>query len=225
MTKTLKVVAIDGPAGSGKSTVAKMVADRLGFTHIDTGAMFRALTLRAVKAGISVDDEPVVSKILSGATIDLEDGKVLLDGHDVSDEIRTGKVTRHVSRVSSYPAVRSALLARQREFARRYDGIVMEGRDIGTVVFPDARWKFYIDGRPEVRAQRRQAELAAQGRKKEFDWVLADMIARDKEDTERPIAPLKKSKDAVVIDTSDLTIEKVVDRIVRAVEAAGSSRA
>jgi cytidylate kinase len=220
---TLKVVALDGPAGSGKSTVAKMVADRLGFTHIDTGAMFRALTLRAVKAGISVDDEPVVSKIVSGATIDLEDGKVMLDGHDVTAEIRTGKVTRHVSRIASYPAVRGALLARQREFARRCDGIVMEGRDIGTVVFPDARWKFFLDGRPEIRAKRRQEELAAQGRPKDIAWVLADILARDKEDSERPIAPLKKAGDASIIDTSDLSIDDVVDRIVRIVEGTASA--
>jgi CMP/dCMP kinase len=223
MKAMLKVVALDGPAGSGKSTVAKMVAERLGFTHIDTGAMFRALTLRAVKAGIAVDDEPVVAKIVSGAEIDLEDGKVLLDGHDVTAEIRTGKVTRHVSRIASYPAVRGALLARQREFARRYDGIVMEGRDIGTVVYPDARWKFYLDGRPEVRAQRRLEELSAQGRPKELSWVLADILARDKEDTERPIAPLKKAKDATVIDTSNLTIDDVVARIARIVEGALSA--
>lgn len=214
-----KVVAVDGPAGSGKSTVAKLVAKNLGFTHIDTGAMYRALTLNAVEKGIPVEDEEAVSESAREAVLALSNGKVLLNGEDVTSSLRMGKVTRDVARLSSYAGVRTALLSLQREVASRNDGVVMEGRDIGTVVFPDAQWKFFLDADPEVRARRRHAELAAQGRVKELSWVLEDLIARDKEDRERTIAPLSAARDADVIDSSHMTIEEVVEYIVKKVKS------
>ncbi|MEK8022858.1 MAG: (d)CMP kinase [Candidatus Hydrogenedentota bacterium] len=225
MKEHVRVVAIDGPAGSGKSTVARRVAERLRFTHIDTGAMFRAVTLLALNKGVSIDDEASVSGAAADAKIELREGKVFLDGADVTVEIRSGRVTRDVPRVSSYPRVRELLLDLQRSMARNTvgdgdssrGGIVMEGRDIGTVVFPDARWKFFIDAAPEVRAKRRLEELAAAGRRKEFEWVLADIVKRDKDDRERPVAPLKPAEDATVIDTAPLSIDEVVDQIAAAV--------
>lgn len=222
MAESLRVVAIDGPAGSGKSTVARRVAERLGFTHIDTGAMFRAVTLRARRHAVAAEDEAGVARIASGAAIALENGRVLLDGDDVTRDIRSGLVTKDVSRISTYPAVRKVLLDLQRAMARAHSadsGIVMEGRDIGTVVFPDARWKFFIDASPEIRARRRLDELTAQGRTKEFAWVLDDIVRRDKEDRERSVAPLKPADDATVVDTSELSIDAVVDRIVASVTA------
>ncbi len=213
------VVAIDGPAGSGKSTVAKLVAKRLDFLHVDTGAMYRALTLRAIRSGAPLGDESRVERVIAGAVIGLDGGRVTLDGADVTDEIRSSKVTRHVATVSAYPSVRSILVAQQRAYPQGRPGIVMEGRDIGTVVFPDARWKFYLDARPEVRARRRQAELAASGRSRDLELLLAEMIERDREDSERVVAPLKCAEDALRIDTSELAIEEVVEGIAAEVEA------
>lgn len=218
-SRKLRVVAIDGPAGSGKSTVARLVAERLHFTHVDTGAMYRALTLKVLKSGVPVEDESRVGRIVSTAEIELEDGRVFLDGEDVTTEIRSGKVTRHVSRVSSYPAVRTALLSQQRGFASSGDdpgdkGIVMEGRDIGSVVFPDARWKFFLDASPEVRAQRRHAELVAAGKSLELGAVLTDLRDRDAKDSGRAVAPLKCPADAKVIDSSRLGIDEVVQKII-----------
>lgn len=210
----LAVVTIDGPAGSGKSTVAHRIAEQLKFEHVDTGAMYRALTLKVLKSGVAVEDEARVAKIVSTAKLELNNGQVTLDGQDVTLEIRSAKVTRHVSRISSYPAVRSVLLARQRDFVGRYDGIVMEGRDIGTVVFPNARWKFFLDASPEVRAERRHAELAAAGRPHDIRNVLNDIRERDRTDAERAVAPLKCPDDAVVIDSSALDADQVVQRII-----------
>lgn len=208
------VVAIDGPAGSGKSTVARRVAEKIGFQHINTGAMYRALALATINSGADPQDEEAVSAVVARADVRLLGHHVLLDGVDVTEQLRMGLVTREVARIASYPAARNALLGLQRTCAAD-SSIVMEGRDIGTVVFPDARWKFFLDARPDVRAKRRQAELAAQGRVKEFEWVLGDLIARDKEDRERAVAPLRAAADAIVIDSSDMTAEDVVERIVR----------
>lgn len=222
-TQKLRVVAIDGPAGSGKSTVARLVAERLDFTHVDTGAMYRALTLKVLKSGVPVEDEDRVGRIVSTAEIELEHGRVFLDGEDVTVEIRSGKVTRHVSRVSSYPAVRTALLSQQRGFASAGNGpddvgIVMEGRDIGTIVFPDARWKFFLDASPEVRARRRHAELSAAGKVVDFSHVLTDLRERDEKDSGRAVAPLRCPQDAVVIDSSSLSINQVVQAIITRVQ-------
>lgn len=215
----VKVVAIDGPAGVGKSTVAKTVASRLGFTYVDTGAMYRAVTLKVLRSGASVEDEARVSKIVSGVDIELSEGAILLDGKDVSEEIRAGKVTKFVPRISAYPAVRSALVARQREYAQDDRGLVMEGRDIGTVVFPNAKWKFFLDAAPEVRARRRHEELAQAGKNKELAWVLSDILERDREDRERPIAPLRAADGATTVDTSRMSVEAVIELIVGLVAA------
>ncbi|RMH58416.1 MAG: (d)CMP kinase [Candidatus Hydrogenedentota bacterium] len=212
---TAPVVAIDGPAGSGKSTVARAVAEALGFLYVDTGAMYRAVTLKVLRDGRDPADEKDVEEALEGISIGLERTNVFLNGADVSHEIRTGDVTRNVSAVSSHPKVREFLVKEQRRLAEGVEGSVMEGRDIGTVVFPNARWKFYLDADPRERARRRQAELAAAGRRKELDWVLRDILERDRRDSEREVSPLRKASDAVEIDTSDLAVEEVVERIVR----------
>lgn len=211
------VVAIDGPAGSGKSTVAKIAADKLGFIYLDTGAMYRALTLKAMKANANLENESEVEKFVRDAHIEFEKGKVYLDDNDVTAEIRSSKVTRHVPTVAAYPAVRSIMLIKQRNLADKSNGIVMEGRDIGTVVFPDARWKFYIDAKPEVRAKRRHAELTSQGKEKSLEEVLTEIKERDFEDSTRAVAPLKKADDALLIDTTEMTIEEVTEKIVEEV--------
>ena len=214
----LNVVAIDGPAGSGKSTVARLVADRLGLTHIDTGAMYRALTIKVLRAGISVTDETAIAGAVAHVDIEFQGKDILLDGEVVTEEIRSAKVTKHVSPLSAYPVVRRALLARQRSFAENGSSIVMEGRDIGTVVFPEARWKFFLDAKPEVRAERRYRELVAAGRNPDPRKVLFDIIERDRRDSERITAPLKPAAEAVIVDTSQLSIEQVVSRIAKAVQ-------
>ena len=213
------VVAIDGPAGSGKSTVSRIAAERLGFTYLDTGAMYRALTLRAIKSGISLEDEKRVEQVVASANLEFENGFVLLNGTDVTKEIRSNQVTRHVPTVAAYPSVRAVMLVKQRLLADNSAGIVMEGRDIGTVVFPDARWKFYLDAKPEVRAKRRQKELELQGKEREFGAVLEDILKRDKEDSERQTAPLRRASDAILIDTSELSINETVEKIITEIES------
>lgn len=218
MNKLDNVVAIDGPAGSGKSTVARQVAARLEFQFVDTGAMYRALTLKVIKAGVPLENENLIKKVTSTSEIELRGTEVFLDGIDVTEQIRSGKVTKHVARISAYQGVRSTLLSLQRNFAKEDEGLVMEGRDIGTVVFPQARWKYFLNASPEVRARRRHAELLAAGRQKELDWVRKDIEERDKLDVERAIAPLRAAEDAKRIDTSTLGIDEVTDLIVKSVK-------
>ncbi|MBL4889569.1 MAG: (d)CMP kinase [Candidatus Lindowbacteria bacterium] len=214
----VNVVAIDGPAGVGKSTVARDAATKLEFTYIDTGAMYRALTLKVIQSGIDIDDEAQVSEVVTKAEIRIDGPRIFLDGEDVSTAIRSGKVTMNVPRVSMHPSVRATLLSKQRAFSGEAKGVVMEGRDIGTVVFPNAKWKFFLDADPEVRARRRHAEFEQAGKKKKFEWVMSDLVKRDKEDRERPVSPLIQASDAVLLDTSTLDIDEVVSTIVKAVQ-------
>jgi cytidylate kinase len=208
------IVAIDGPAGAGKSTVARQLAQRLGFTMIDTGAIYRSLALAASKAGVAWDDDENLRKILDrglGLTFDGE--RVLLDGLDVSAGIRTPEMSRGASVVSARPIVRQKLLGLQRDLARAAKrGAVLEGRDIGTVVFPDADVKFFLTATDEARALRRHAELSDKGVAVELADVLSDQRRRDKDDTERVIAPLKPAADALLVDTTGLDLAGVVDR-------------
>lgn len=211
------VIAIDGPAGSGKSTTARMVAQRLGFLYLDTGAMYRALTLKALREGLNLEDEAALGALADRTEVEFvrrEEGlRTLLDGEDVSEKIRLPEVTAKIASVCRVPHVREVLVRRQREMGRD-GGIVMEGRDIGTVVFPDAELKIYLDADVEERARRRRRELAKQGVVVSFEDVKRDMLERDRRDIEREHGPLRRAEDVVVVDTTTLTIAEQVDRIV-----------
>lgn len=225
------LVAIDGPAGAGKSTVSRRVAERLGFAMVDTGAIYRTVALAAAQTGVAFDDDAGLASLLARVRIEFRPRagggqSVILDGADVSAEIRTPEISRAASAVSARQVVRDGLLELQRRLARAAPGgAVLEGRDIGTVVFPDADAKFFVTARPEVRATRRHAELAARGGTSTLAEVLADQNQRDKDDTERAIAPLRPADDATVVDTSDLSLDEVVDRIVAEVESRLASAA
>lgn len=221
------IVAIDGPAGAGKSTVARRLADALAFVLVDTGALYRAVALAAARKNLSVTDGPAVGalarELVAAHAITFERDpargvRVRLAGEDVSDAIRTPQMGMGASTVSAHPEVRAALLDLQRQ-AGGEGGVVLEGRDIGTVVFPDAELKFFLTARAEVRAQRRCDELLAKGQTVTFEETLADVLRRDDQDTNRAAAPLKRADDAEEIDASSLTIEQVVQRIVDRVDA------
>ena len=208
------IVAIDGPAGAGKSTVARQLAHRLGFSMIDTGAIYRAVALAARRAEIPWDDDDGLRKLLdAGLGLVFREDRVLLKGRDVTEALRTPEITRGASVVSARPVVREKLLGLQRQLGLEAPrGAVLEGRDIGTVVFPDAQVKFFLTASDEARAQRRHSELAEKGLHVPLEDVLADQRRRDKDDTERAIAPLKPAPDAIVIDTTGLDLAEVVDR-------------
>jgi cytidylate kinase len=202
------VIAIDGPAGAGKSTVARAVADELGFTYLDSGAMYRCVALAAHEAGVGVDDAAALGPLAAGLGIGFDGRRVLLGGRDVSDAIRTPEVSADASRVSVHPAVREAMVARQRELiaAGRY---VAEGRDIGTVVSPDSPLKVFLTASDEERARRRAAETG-----EDVETVLAAQRSRDARDTDREHGALRAADDAVELDTTGLSLEEVVSRIV-----------
>jgi len=214
---TAPIVAIDGPAGAGKSTVARQLARRLGFTIIDTGAIYRSVALAAQRAGVSWGDDAGLARLLdAGLGLTFRGERVLLRGEDVTEAIRTPEISRGASVVSARPVVRQKLLQLQRDLGRAAPrGAVLEGRDIGTVVFPDADVKFFLTASDEARAQRRHAELAEKGLSVPLPEVLADQRRRDKDDTERAIAPLRAAADAVVVDTTGFDLEQVVERCFR----------
>ena len=213
----MTVVAIDGPVGSGKSTVARRVAERLGFLFLDTGAMYRAVGLLATEAGVALDDEAAVVPIAAAARLRFdEDGRLFAGDRDVSSLIRSLDMGAAASVVSALPGVRRLLVERQRELGAGAD-IVMEGRDIGTNVFPGAEVKVFLTARPEVRAARRTSELQAKGEDVDVDQVLAALVERDRRDSEREVAPLRQADDAVAVDTSGLSLDEVVDAVVAVV--------
>jgi len=212
------IVAIDGPAGAGKSTVARLLAEALGFVLVDTGALYRAVALSAKRAGVAFADGPGVADVARAFVArkalefrrDPQRGvSVLLAGEDITDAIRTPEIGLGASTVSAHPPVREALLDMQRQ-AGRGGGVVLEGRDIGTVVFPDAEVKFFLTARPEVRAQRRFAELLAKGANVTLADTVEDIRRRDEQDTTRAVAPLMPAKDAVLVDDSDMSIDETV---------------
>ena len=211
------IVAIDGPAGAGKSTVAKILAKRLGFLYIDTGAMYRALTLKALDNNIDISDERKINELALETNIDLRsnsDGSlsVFLDNKDVSLEIRRPRITQHVSDVSKIKGVRQVLVKMQRELGKK-GNCVLEGRDIGTVVFPHAEKKFFIDASAKVRVNRRFKELKVVNQNIAEDDVARDLSNRDKIDSTREVSPLRKAEDAIYIDTTELSIEEVVEKM------------
>ncbi len=212
-------MAIDGPAGAGKSTVAKAVAKRLGYRYMDTGAMYRALAWKVMLRGADPVDEGALEGILGTTVVDLgADEAVMLDGTDVSGEIRTAEVGQMASRVSGVGIVRRWMADLQRSMGRG-GYVVAEGRDMGTVVFPDAEVKIYLDASPETRAQRRFSELAERDPALTLEETLADVMRRDRRDKERTVAPLRKADDAVLIDSTRLSVEAVVAEILKKVDA------
>jgi len=213
------VIAIDGPAGAGKSTVAKILAQRLGFIYVDTGAMYRALTLKVLKEKIDVSDKKAVVDIAKNTRIELKnypDGtmRIFLDSVDVSDEIRRPTITKFVSDIARIPQAREALLELQREMGKR-GNVVMDGRDIGTVVFPDAEKKFFLDADFQERVERRFKELRGLGQNVTRLQIEEDLRNRDRIDSNREVAPLRKAEDAVYVDTTEMTIEGVVQRLLQ----------
>ncbi len=206
----MKVIAIDGPAGSGKSTVARRLADRLGLEYLDTGAMYRAVTFAALRRGIDPADTEPVEKLARVVDLEVTSEAVTVDGVDATIEIRGPEVSRAVSLVAANPGVRSELVRRQREWTHARGGGVLEGRDIGTVVFPDAVLKVYLNARPDVRAERRAAEVTGL----DYETVAADMARRDALDQGREADPLRRADGALEIDTSDMTVEEIVDDLV-----------
>ena len=215
-------IAIDGPAGAGKSTIAKRVAEELNFMYVDTGALYRAVALSAIQKNIEPDDSQRVSEMLSEIKVQLAfnyrfEKVVLLDGRDVSSQIRTPEVSMAASKISALPQVRAYLLDLQRDIAKE-NNVIMDGRDIGTVVLPDARVKIFLTASPQVRAERRYKELAEKGANVSFDEVLRDVNERDYNDSHRQTAPLKPAEDSVFVDTTDLDFEQSVEKIISVIK-------
>lgn len=229
MTQAMRI-AIDGPAGAGKSTVAKILAERLGYTYVDTGAIYRALTLLALREGIPVDSETKVAEWLKYLEfqLKLENAagrlRVIVNGEDVTQLIRSTEVTNAVTVMAKHPTVRQYLLEEQKRLAAK-PGVIMDGRDIGTVIMPDADIKFYLTASLEERARRRQLELASKGIKVSFDETKASIANRDQTDTNRKTAPLTPAEDAILIDTTGLSIEDVVDELLKHIDRVKEERA
>lgn len=207
------IIAIDGPAGSGKSTIAKLLAKKLSFTYIDTGAMYRALALKVITSSIDPNNEEEVVKILENTNIDLIDDKVFLDGKDVSNQIRTEEVGNVASIIARYKKVREVMVNKQRQIGINAKNAVIEGRDAGTKIFPDADLKIFMTASPEIRAQRRVQQLKEKGFLVDYNHILQKIIERDKMDYERKESPLRPTEDYIIVDTTDKTIEEVISYI------------
>lgn len=210
-------IAIDGPSGAGKSTLAKKLAERLGFVYVDTGAIYRTIGLRALHSGTDPRDAAAVGDMLENVHLEIrygEDGlqHMILDGEDVTEEIRLPEVSRYASQVSAHPCVRDYLLEMQRSLARTHS-VIMDGRDIGTVVLPEADVKIFLTAAPEERARRRCRELEQRGTPQPYEEVLSDIRERDKNDMERPVAPLRQAEDAVLVDTTHLDFAASLDTL------------
>lgn len=210
--KVVYTIAIDGPSGAGKSTVAKAIAKKLNIEYIDTGAMYRALGLKILNNGIDMKDEEGIKALLKETEIDFDKGEIVLDGQVVSNLIRTPDVSMAASACSAYPFVREKLVAAQRQMGAS-KAVIMDGRDIGTAVFPDAEYKFYITATDEERARRRYEELLAKGEDVTYDQVLVDIRQRDYNDSTRAASPLRKADDAEEVDTTNMSIEEVVEYV------------
>lgn len=214
-------IAIDGPAGAGKSSIARAAAERLNYIYVDTGALYRTIGLAVARNNTDIQNEAEIEKLLKSLDINIVffngEQHVLLGDEDVSGEIRTEKASMMASKVSAIPAVREYLLDTQRDFAKT-DNVLMDGRDIGTVVLPNASVKIFLTASPEIRAKRRVKQLEEKGIKCDYDEVLKDIITRDYNDSHRDIAPLKPAENAIILDTSDMTLEESIDALVKLVE-------
>jgi len=215
------IIAVDGPSGAGKSTVSQKLAERLGYLYIDTGAMYRAAALKAMRAGLDLDNGSALEKIAGQLEIELvknQDGlKIMLDGEDVSQAIRGPDMGMAASKISRHLLIREKMWELQRRLARK-GGVVAEGRDVGTVVFPNADFKFFVTASVQERARRRYQELQQRGFKVRLDEILAEVEARDRQDSERELSPLKPAKDSILIDTTSLNVEQAVERILQYIE-------
>ena len=209
-------IAIDGPSGVGKSTLARAAAKKLGYIYIDTGAFYRAVALFMLRNGVDVNDPDMVERLLPRVCLEIAylsgEQRIFLNGEDVSESIRTPEVTRAVSPVSAIGSVRKHMVAQQQELARNVD-VIMDGRDIGTVVLPDAAYKIFLTARDEVRAERRYKEYIANGQSVSYDEVLKDIRARDYYDSNREITPLRAAEDSIILDTSDMNFEQVLSHL------------
>ena len=210
-------IAIDGPAGAGKSTIAKMVAKKLGFIYVDTGAMYRAMALYFLRNGIAAEDEEKIEAVCGDINVSIEysagEQQVILNGENVNSFIRTEEVSMMTSATSKYPVVREKLVSLQRELAAKKD-VIMDGRDIGTCVLPNAKTKIYLTASSEERARRRYKEQTERGIECSLEQIEADIIARDNQDMNREVSPLKQAEDAVLLDSSDMTIDEVVQKMI-----------
>ena len=211
-TEKIFQIAIDGPSGAGKSTIAKTVAQKLGIDYIDTGAMYRALGLKMLRMGIPMREDAALAAMLEETDIDFSGGRVYLDGEDVSDQIRTQEISKAASDCSAFASVRRKLVELQQKMARA-KSVIMDGRDIGTVVLKDAHYKYFLTASDEERALRRFRELAAKGEPQTYEEVLEQIRQRDYNDTHRAVTPLRKAEDAVEIDSTAMSIEEVADYI------------
>lgn len=210
-------VAVDGPSGAGKSTIAKAVADKLGIDYIDTGAMYRSVGYKMVCEGISVEDEECLRKMLDETDIDFYENNIILDGEIINDKIRTSEISKMASLCSAVPAVREKLVELQRRMGEK-KSVIMDGRDIGTNVFKDAEYKFFLTASPEERADRRYKELKEKGESISYDEVLNDIKQRDHNDSTRKLNPLRKADDALEVDTTGLSIEDVIDNVLKEIK-------
>ena len=210
------IVTIDGPAGSGKSTTAKLVAQKLGFKYLDTGATYRAVALAVIRNNIDPKDKHAVEHLSSNLDIGFEEGKVFLDGEDITQAIRTEEVGRVASLCATYKGVRENMVALQRRLAQSYS-VVCEGRDIGTVVFPEAEVKIYMDASLEMRANRRANELAEKGEQRSIKMIEIDLLSRDLQDSQREYSPLRIPDGAVIIDTTNLSIDEEVEAVIKVI--------
>ena len=210
-------IAIDGPSGAGKSTIAKAVATRLGIDYIDTGAMYRAVGLKMLNHNMPMEESQALRRLLENTDIDFSRGNIILDGQTVNDQIRTPEVSMAASACSALGMVRSKLVELQRRMGER-KSVIMDGRDIGTNVFRDAEYKIFLTASAKERAERRFEELTAKGQKVDFDEVLRDIEKRDHDDMTRALNPLRKAEDAVEIDTTGLSIDEVIERVLKEIK-------
>lgn len=211
-------IAIDGPASSGKSTLAKQLAVKFSLNYVDTGAMYRAITVKLLRHKVSLEDRCEIAEVLKKTEIDFHDNTIYLDGCDVSAEIRTPFISENVSKVSSLPVVRSFLFTIQKTLAEK-GNVIMDGRDIGTVIMPNASLKIFLTATPETRAKRRFQEYREKGIETSYEEILSEVLKRDKRDSERELAPLKKAEDALEVDTSKMDIPEMVEFVSQKIQA------
>ena len=214
------VIAIDGPAGAGKSTISKLIAKKLGINYIDTGAMYRAITYKCLESGIEMDNTQGIINICKTSEVDFLDNHICLDGKYLNDEIRSLNVSSHVSNIAKIPEVREFLVAKQREMGRKSD-VVLDGRDVGTHIFPNTRYKFFLNASVDERARRRYQELVDKGQSVSLEDIIEDIKKRDYIDSTRDFAPLVKADDAIEVDTTSMKIEEVVSYISNIVRKIG----